>query len=171
LCSYPRRSCTTYRWERARQSEQWFIGYLMRSRTSCREVMCEIESASISAAIEKDYVHAAGVRWARQSQQVVLQLLNEITYNLQAGDGRDKYKVREWCCSYPMRSRTGYNRSMGKTESASGTAAIQRDHIQAAGGQWVRQNQQVFLQLSNRIPTSCTGAMGEIESAGGSAVI
>jgi hypothetical protein len=63
---------------------------------------------------------------------VVLQLSGKITYRLWVGNGSDR--VNEWFCNYPARSRTSCGSAMGATESVSGSAAIQQDHVLPVDG-------------------------------------
>jgi hypothetical protein len=109
----------------------------------------EMESAGCSASTKQDYLRTVGGLWGRRSQWVVLQLSNNITYFLWAGDVRDG--VSEWLCSYPARSRTLCGRAMGEMESVGGCVAIEQDHTLPVGRQWERQCQQVVVQLLRKI--------------------
>jgi hypothetical protein len=85
--------------------------------------MGETESTGGRAAIQQDHIHAVGGRWERRSQRVVLQLSNNTTYFLWAGDVKDG--VSEWLCSFPAISRTFCGRAMRETESAGCSVATE----------------------------------------------
>src|ERR1700734_866445 len=112
---------------------EWFCDYPARSRTVYGWAMGDTKSVHGSATIQQDHVQIAGDRQERQSQRVILKLSKKITYSLRVSDGR--YKVSEWFCDYPARSRTGYGWPKGDSKSVNGSATIQKDHVQAMGGQ------------------------------------
>ena len=103
--------------------------------------------------------------------------------------------VSEWFCSYPAISHTHCRLVMRETESTGDSAIIWQDHVPTVCQQWERWSQRAVLQLYGKIMyilwigdrrdgvswwfcsyparscTSCGLAMGETQSAGGSAAI
>ena len=79
--------------------------------------------------------------------------------------------VSGWFCNYSARSRTHCRRVMGETESVSGSAAIQENHIHPESGNGQDGVSEWFNSYPTRPHTPCRQAMFKTESVSDSAAI
>ena len=122
---------------------KWFHSYPTTSRTSCDQGRAEVNKRFCSYLMMS--CTGCGSQMARGVNNVIRQLLGDITYIPWVVEGRDEVNV--WFYSYPMGRHTSCRWLKGET------------------------GQNVFCRNLTRSHTSCRQSKGQVRSTGGSADI